>query len=547
MLDWLRRMSIRARIYIMAALAAVLLILVAAGGYIGMQQAQSGLREVYLQHVQPAERLSHMVATLKEVRFRMAAYLSDVMPAVGSRNQVMEAQKSLPSDWQAFEAATSNTPRSAHEHKLIAGIDAHFATLSGVLDKLNQAYQKDSKDAVDMILEADWAPIELHISNNLAKLVPMENQAVHGEYLRLRAQEARASTLMWAAAALALVLILSVSAHLGRSIGREAIVMQQALAQAASGDLTVSVDLGGRDELAQMGESLNQTLAQLARIVTGTKQAAAEVAAGARDMQDLAAHTAGNAGQQLEQILQVNVAMDEMSGTIQEVARNSESAASNAESAKTVVEEGERIVTETAESLSNINQVVQTSAQAVERLGTATAKIEQVTNVIKAIAEQTNLLALNAAIEAARAGENGRGFAVVADEVRQLSLRTAESIADIENTIHDVAQESQTVEAVMGQVTDYVGQGVQMGEQSRAALNKIHEAVETVRDMMVQIAAATEEQSATTEEIVRNVSAVHALSEDSKQHMDGTQDAISALTATAEQLEAAVDVFRVNP
>ena len=546
MLNWLRRLSIRARIYGMAAMSAILLVTIATGGYWGVRQAEVGLRTVYEHHVQPAERLGSMVTTLKEVRFRMAAYLSDVMPAVGSRNQIMSAQQSLPSDWQSFKKAIGLSARSKEERARIADVDAHMSVLSDILQKLNQAYAQDSKDSVNSILQEGWVPIELHVSNSLAKLVPMENQAVHAEYLRLRGQEQRAATLMWSAAAAALLLLVSVSAHLGHSIGRDATAIRTALEQAASGDLTVSVTLRGRDELAEMGESLNQMLGRLAQTVAGTKRAAEEVATGAQDIQNLAAHTADNAAKQGDQILQIDVAMQEMSSTIEEVARNSESAASNANSAKAVVGEGGAIVSQTAEALSNIDQVVQASSAAVGRLGAALTRIEQVTNVIKAIAEQTNLLALNAAIEAARAGENGRGFAVVADEVRQLSRRTTESIADIENIVHDVAQESRTVETVTVQVTEYVGLGVEKGEQSRAALQKIHEAVETVRDMMAQIATATEEQSATTEEIVRNVSGVHALSEDSKRHMDSTKDAIVALTETAERLESAVDVFRIQ-
>lgn len=546
MLKWFRRLSIRARIYAMAVIAAVLLITVAGGGYRGVRQAEAGLRTVYEHHVLPAERLGSMVATLKEVRFRMAAYLSDVMPAVGSRNQVMDAQKSLPSDWQAFKKSVDLTARSPSERKRIADIDTHMSALSALLNKLNHAYAQDSKDNVSTILQEDWVPVELHISNNLAKLVPMENQAVRAEYLRLRKQGQQAAMLMWSAAGVALLLLAGASLHVGYSLGRDAATIRTALERAAAGDLTVSVDLRGGDELAQMGKSLNKMLGHLGQTVAGTKQAAEQVTSGARDIKDLAAHTAENAAKQVDQIIQVNVAMEEMSGTIQEVARNSESAANNSDSAKAVVGEGEAIVSQTAEALSNIDHAVQSSSQAVERLSTATARIEQVTNVIKAIAEQTNLLALNAAIEAARAGENGRGFAVVADEVRQLSQRTTESIADIEHTIHDVAQESRTVESVMAEVTQYVSVGVEKGEQSRSALKKINEAVQIVRDMMAQIAAATEEQAATTEEIVRNVSNVHALSENSKQHMDGTTDAIVSLTATAERLERTVDVFRIG-
>jgi methyl-accepting chemotaxis protein len=115
------------------------------------------------------------------------------------------------------------------------------------------------------------------------------------------------------------------------------------------------------------------------------------------------------------------------------------------------------------------------------------SSIGEVVGLINNIAGQTNLLALNATIEAARAGEAGKGFAVVANEVKHLATQTAKATGDIGGQISAV--QDATREAV-------------------AAIEEIVSTVANINDVSMVIAAAVEEQQASTSEIVRNVSEV---------------------------------------
>src|SRR5690606_7961499 len=106
-------------------------------------------------------------------------------------------------------------------------------------------------------------------------------------------------------------------------------------------------------------------------------------------------------------------------------------------------------------------------------------RISEITTVINSIAFQTNILALNAAVEAARAGDQGKGFAVVAAEVRTLAQRSAQSAKEIENLIHESAV--------------HVDTGFNLVEGAGEAMAKIEKSVAQVRDIMSEIATATEE------------------------------------------------------
>jgi len=132
--------------------------------------------------------------------------------------------------------------------------------------------------------------------------------------------------------------------------------------------------------------------------------------------------------------------------------------------------------------------------------------------VIKSIAEQTNLLALNAAIEAARAGEAGRGFAVVADEVRALASRTQKSALEIDHMVQNL--QSMATEAVntMNNSKSLADTNVHQARLTGESIESIVNHISTINDMNIQIASATEEQSAVIEQLSDNVLRINEVS-----------------------------------
>ncbi|MDN3684606.1 methyl-accepting chemotaxis protein [Vibrio sinaloensis] len=137
--------------------------------------------------------------------------------------------------------------------------------------------------------------------------------------------------------------------------------------------------------------------------------------------------------QQQQEVEQLVTALNEMSSTAQEMARNTQSAAHAANQAHGASESGVDTARKSSATIRELSDLVTQSEQDVNQLNLSAENIKSLLHVISEISDQTNLLALNAAIEAARAGESGRGFAVVADEVRQLAKRTQDATTDISN------------------------------------------------------------------------------------------------------------------
>ncbi len=279
--------------------------------------------------------------------------------------------------------------------------------------------------------------------------------------------------------------------------------MLRVVQAAAEGDLTQDVPVKGEDAIGQMGEGLTRFLKSM-RASIGEMASNAQTLAGASEeltsvSQQMNANSEVTSAQARsmtetskrvsENVQTVAAGTEEMSASIQEIARNANEAAGIASEAVTVAEE------------TNVT---------VGRLGESSAEIGQVIKVITSIAQQTNLLALNATIEAARAGDAGRGFAVVANEVKELAKETAKATEDI----------SRKIETIQGTTRDSV-----------AAIEKISAIIGRISHIQSSIACAVEQQTATTNEMARNVS-------------DASRDSSGIVDSMADVAEATADTSR---
>lgn len=237
-------------------------------------------------------------------------------------------------------------------------------------------------------------------------------------------------------------------------------------------------------------------------------------------------------------------AMNEMNATVQDVARNAGLASGASLETRDKALAGAKIVQNAVESITEVQTHSLSLKEDMNRLNEHAQAINQIMGVISDIADQTNLLALNAAIEAARAGDAGRGFAVVADEVRKLAEKTMVSTSDVAKAIQAIqdstAKSMQGVENAVGSI----GVATDLAGQSGAALQGIVEVVTATADQVNAIAAASEEQSAASEEINRSIVEVNEVSQLTAEAMKQASTAVADLTEQAKKLAALIQEMK---
>jgi methyl-accepting chemotaxis protein len=293
-------------------------------------------------------------------------------------------------------------------------------------------------------------------------------------------------------------------------------------------DLSVSATFEGKSELGQIATALNLTLGTFSSTIAKISAASNTLSCAVKETSITCESNSTSLSGQLDNLGSISTAVEELSLTVTDVAKNTQLTANSAKDAQNQVENGLAVVQKSYQSTTSLAEDVQRLAKQISHLNEDSTKITTVIDVIKSVAKQTNLLALNAAIEAARAGDQGRGFAVVADEVRTLAQRTQKSTEDIGEFIDSLQNKVTTAFAVIEESQLKATNAVANSKEVENSLNGISGSVNKIFKMTEQIATALEEQSVVTTNIAENIVSIENQSKE-------TTAGASQIAATSKQ------------
>ncbi|HEB58807.1 MAG TPA: methyl-accepting chemotaxis protein [Gammaproteobacteria bacterium] len=426
-------------------------------------------------------------------------------------------------------------------------VNEHTAAYLKALTGMIEIHSSDRWRTDAYLIRNEVGPLTATIKANIRKLVDL--QRTHNAELSDALITDVAGTWYFVAVLVVVGLVIGIgSAWLISTLVvsplRNAVAAMEDIAQ-GEGDLTHRLDVKGKDEIAQLARAFNLFADKIRDTIAQVTGATSQLAAAAEEMSHISTETSNGVQRQRSETEQVATAMNEMTATVQEVARNAESAAEAARGADEESSKGQHVVTESVSSIDTLAGEVERAAGVIQRLEKDTESIGTVLEVIQGIAEQTNLLALNAAIEAARAGEQGRGFAVVADEVRSLASRTQSSTQEIKEMIERLQANAQDAVNVMEGGREKARSSVDFASKAGEALERITGAVNAIATMNNQIAEAARQQGEVSEEINRNVVNISQVAEETSGSTSQLANASQELARLAADLQGLVGRFKV--
>ncbi|ECS9590779.1 methyl-accepting chemotaxis protein [Salmonella enterica subsp. enterica serovar Kentucky] len=502
-------------------LGGILLLFALSAGLAGyfLLQADRDQRDV-TDEIQVRMGLSNSANHLRTARINMihAGAASRIAEMDEMKANIAAAETRIKQSQDGFNAYMSRAVKTPADDALDNELNARYTAYINVLQPMLKFAKNGMFEAIINHENEQAKQLDAAYNHVLLKAIELRT-----ERARLLSEQAYQRTrlgmmFMIGAFTLALVLTLMTFMVLRRTVIQPLQQSASRIERIAAGDLTMADEPTGRSEIGRLSHHLQQMQHALQQTVGAVRQGAEEIYRGTSEI------TAGNTDlssrteQQAAAIEQTAASMEQLTATVKQNADNAHHASKLAEDASGKASRGGQMVSGVVQTMGNIS--------------TSSKKISEITAVINSIAFQTNILALNAAVEAARAGEQGRGFAVVASEVRTLASRSAQAAKEIEGLI--------------GASVSLIGQGSEEVIAAGSTMNEIVDAVKRVTDIMLDIAAASDEQSRGIVQVSQAISEMDKVTQQNASLVEEASAAAASLEEQAARLTQAVDAFHLQ-
>ncbi len=515
-MTWFRNLNTAPKLLVGFAGAGVVMALIGWMGLYAMAALDANTDDIYTVQLLPSVELASILATAHMVRGEIYAALSaedrtalrrhldriqELTRQNAERRQRVAGAIRAPEVRDAFGryAELARAYAAYREEQIVKPLLAGRRDLAETAFRQGTARNAAALQALDELIT---------IKLRIARATYDESRAVYSV--------SRVMVVGFVGGGLALVLVLGwiIARLIARPMGQAV----EVLGAVARGDFTRTLDVATKDEVGQMATALNRAVRAMREALLEVKAAAEHATDASRQLSVAADQLAGGAQEQAASLEETAVSLEEITGTVKQNADNARQANQLAVASRDVAAKGGHVVAEAVTAMGEINK--------------ASKKIADIIITIDEIAFQTNILALNAAVEAARAGEQGRGFAVVAAEVRNLAQRSTTAAKEIKTLIEDSVGK--------------VDVGAARVNQSGQMLEEIVASVKRVTDIIGEIAAASQEQTAGVDQVNRAVTQMDQVVQGNAAKTEELSSTAQALSAQAEELQALVARFRVE-
>ena len=502
-------------------LSGILVLFALSAGLAGyfLIQADADQRDV-TEEIQVRMGLSNSSNHLRTARINMihAGAASRIAEMDDMKSNIQQAEKRIKQSQESFTEYQNRSVKTPADEALDSELNTRFtAYINGMQPMLK--YAKNGMFEAIINHENEHAR-QLDSDYNDVLLKAIKIRTDRATALSNLAHQRTQLGLMFMGGAfiIALILTLITFVVLRRTVIQPLQRAANRIEHIAAGDLTLADEPTGRSEIGLLTRDLQKMQHSLVQTVGTVREGAEEIYRGTSEISMGNTDLSSRTEQQAAAIEQTAASMEQLTATVKQNADNAHHASKLAGDASGKASKGGQIVSGVVKTMGNISS--------------SSKKISEITAVINSIAFQTNILALNAAVEAARAGEQGRGFAVVASEVRTLASRSANAAKEIEGLI------SESVSLIERGSSEVVAAGDTMGD--------IVDAVKRVTDIMLEIAAASDEQSKGIEQVSQAITEMDNVTQQNASLVEEASAAAASLEEQAARLTQAVGAFRLQ-
>lgn len=515
----MRKLTIKARLFLLSIAVAVVSVGVGAAGVAGVSKSIGALQQMFEGRTQALQAISTINELVAEASFSVSDAILD--PSAQKTQLVATSTVSRIDQVDALMKQYLSISGSGDGRKRAAEFAANWSNLRD--HGLRPAVQLLSANNLS---EAQWVQTQTidaaskTVKEQGAELRKLELADAQSEYESARRTGLHIELLVAGFIVVGLVVVAVLCASLARSLfrelGGEPYVAAEVANRVAAGDLSVEVPVQPGDTHSVL-YAMKTMQERLAAIIGGIRRSTETIAEATADVASGNTTLAHRTEEHAASIQQTSASMEQLASMVKANAEHAGKARTLAGVATTKAGDGDRATRDAGEHM--------------QALAQRSARIGEITSVIDGISFQTNLLALNAAVEAARAGNQGRGFAVVAQEVRALAERSSHAAKEIDVLIKEMTAEvhmsGAAVETAGTTIVDLLG------------------AVRGVADLIDSIADASHEQRAGIDQVNAAVTVMDRVTQQNASFVQDGAHAAGALKTQAETLRSAVRAFQL--
>jgi methyl-accepting chemotaxis protein len=520
----LEKMKVGKRLGFGFAIVLTLMVVLTALGILRMSQIQQRLDDIV--NVRNVE--TRLVIDMRAIVYDRMVSLRNLTLLNDAGDMEPELAKTAEQSKKYAEAAAklesmlaAQADVNSEEKDLLAKLKEQEAAAAPLVDKAKELGLANNPEVATIALIKKLRPVQKKWLDSLDELLALDSKL--NAQIASDAQSSFKAATSWMLVLVALAVVAGIAAayvitrSLLRQLGGEPEYAASIASQIAAGDLTVNITTAANDqrsllhEMKNMRDSLVNIVGQVRQGTDTIATASTEIASGNLDL-------SSRTEQQASSLEKTTSSIRELTATVKQNADNAREASHLAVTASQIAREGGVVVAQVVDTMGSINE--------------SAKKIVDIISVIDGIAFQTNILALNAAVEAARAGEQGRGFAVVASEVRNLAQRSAGAAREIKTLIGDSVEKVEVGSKLVG--------------QAGVTIDEVVSSVKHVTDIIAEISAASQEQSADIEQVNLAIMEMDGMTQQNAALVEEAAAAAQSLQDQAAELTKVVSIFKLD-